>query len=54
MHAHRLIDLGKGLPIKVLGDGEVARKMTVKAHAFTGGAKNKIEAAGGTVERLES
>jgi large subunit ribosomal protein L15 len=54
MHAHRLIDLGKGLPIKVLGDGDVARKMTVHAHAFSGGAKNKIEAAGGTVERLES
>jgi large subunit ribosomal protein L15 len=54
MHAHRLIDLGKGLPVKVLGDGEVARKMTVTAHAFTGGAKSKIEAAGGTVERLES
>jgi len=54
MHAHRLVDLGKGLPVKVLGDGEVARKMTVRAHAFTAGAKNKIEAAGGTVERLES
>jgi large subunit ribosomal protein L15 len=54
LHARRLIDLGKGRLVKVLGDGEVNRAMTVRAHAFTAGARSKIEAAGGTVELLES
>jgi large subunit ribosomal protein L15 len=40
--------LGKGL--KILGNGEVTRKLTVKAHMFSEAAKAKIEAAGGTVE----
>ena len=37
-------------PLKVLGDGELSVKLTVKAAAFTEGAKSKIEAAGGTCE----
>jgi large subunit ribosomal protein L15 len=53
LHQHRLIDLGRGRPVKVLGDGELTRKLNVKAHAFTKGARSKIEAAGGTVEQLE-
>lgn len=53
LHQHRLIDLGRGRPIKVLGDGELSRRLVVKAHAFTKGARSKIEAAGGTVEQLE-
>ena len=36
--------------VKVLGRGELTKKLTVKAHAFTGAAKTKIEAAGGTCE----
>lgn len=36
--------------IKVLGDGELAKKLTVKAHAFSKTAQEKITAAGGTVE----
>ncbi|HWC13958.1 MAG TPA: 50S ribosomal protein L15 [Actinomycetota bacterium] len=36
--------------IKVLGNGELDRKMTVRAHAFSDAARSKIEAAGGTVE----
>lgn len=36
--------------IKVLGDGELERKLTVKAHDFSAGAKEKIEAAGGEWE----
>lgn len=40
---------GKGL-IKVLGDGEVDRALTVHAHKFSASAKAKIEAAGGSVE----
>jgi len=40
-------------PVKVLGNGELSAKLTVKAHAFSGSAKEKIEAAGGSVEVLE-
>lgn len=36
--------------VKVLGGGEVSKKLTVRAHAFSGSARTKIEAAGGTVE----
>ena len=36
--------------IKILGRGEIAKKLTVKAHAFSATAKAKIEAAGGTCE----
>jgi large subunit ribosomal protein L15 len=35
-------------PVKVLGVGEVARAVKVSAHAFSGSARAKIEAAGGT------
>jgi len=50
----RLVDLGKGHRIKVLGEGELSRKVTVHAHAVSAGARSKIEAAGGSVELLES
>jgi len=36
--------------VKVLGDGNVEKKLTVKANAFSASAKEKIEAAGGTCE----
>jgi large subunit ribosomal protein L15 len=36
--------------LKVLGNGEIDRKLTVRAHAFSEGARQKIEAAGGTCE----
>ena len=36
--------------IKVLGNGSLEKKLTVKAAKFTGSAKEKIEAAGGKVE----
>lgn len=38
--------------IKILGDGELKVKLTVAAHAFSVGARAKIEAVGGTVELL--
>lgn len=38
--------------VKVLAEGEVDRALTVKAHAFSAKAKEKIEAAGGTVELI--
>ena len=36
--------------VKILGGGDLAKKLTVKVHAVSEGAKSKIEAAGGTVE----
>jgi large subunit ribosomal protein L15 len=39
--------------VKILGDGEIGRSVTVRAHAFSGSAREKIEAAGGSVEILE-
>ena len=39
----------KGL-VKVLGDGEVTKKIDLKIHAISEVAKNKIESAGGSVE----
>jgi large subunit ribosomal protein L15 len=54
LHQHRLIDLGKGRPVKLLGNGEISRKVTVRAHKASASAREKIEAAGGSVELLES
>ena len=48
------VDLGKGRRVKVLGNGAIERKVTVRAHAVSASARTKIEAAGGTVELLES
>ena len=39
--------------VKILGDGEIGRAVTVRAHAFSKTAQEKIEAAGGSVEILE-
>ena len=41
-------DLADGL--KVLGQGDLSKKLTVSAHAFSASAKAKVEAAGGRVE----
>lgn len=38
--------------LKILGDGELTSKLTVKAHRFSKSAQDKIEAAGGKVEIL--
>jgi large subunit ribosomal protein L15 len=37
-------------PVKILAKGEIDRALTVRAHAFSAGARAKIEAAGGTAE----
>jgi len=39
-------------PVKVLGQGEVTKALEVRAHAFSKSAKEKIEAAGGSVAVL--
>ena len=36
--------------VKILGNGELTKKLTVKVNAFSEGAKTKIEAAGGSAE----
>jgi len=53
LHQHRLIDLGRNRPVKVLAEGELERKVTVRAHKVSAAARTKIEAAGGVVELLE-
>jgi large subunit ribosomal protein L15 len=37
-------------PVKILGDGELTKAITIKAHAFSASAKEKIEKAGGKAE----
>jgi len=44
---------GKGHGIKVLGTGEVTKKLSVTAHAFSASAKAKIEAKGGSCEIIK-
>jgi large subunit ribosomal protein L15 len=39
-------------PVKVLGEGDLSVKLTVRAHRFSAGARQKIEAAGGTAELI--
>lgn len=41
---------GPGAGIKILGSGELAKKLIVSAHAFSASAKTKIEAKGGSCE----
>jgi large subunit ribosomal protein L15 len=41
------------LPVKVLGRGDVSKKLTVRAHAFSESAREKIEGAGGSCETIE-
>lgn len=40
----------RGYPVKILAKGDLDRALTVRAHAFSEGARQKIEAAGGTAE----
>lgn len=51
-----MLELGlvnkKGIPVKILGDGEMKKAIEVSAHAFSASAKEKIEKAGGKVTVL--
>ena len=40
------------LPVKIVGDGEISKAVTVVAAKFTEAAKQKIEAAKGTAEEI--
>jgi large subunit ribosomal protein L15 len=44
----------KGIPVKILAKGEISKPLTVQAHAFSGKAREAIEAAGGTCVVVES
>jgi large subunit ribosomal protein L15 len=44
----------RGIPVKVLGDGELTKQLTVTAHGFSKSARERIEAAGGTCQIHES
>lgn len=50
--AHRLAKKNK--LVKILGDGDLKRKLTVHAHKVSESARAKIEAAGGSVQVMES
>jgi large subunit ribosomal protein L15 len=41
-------------PVKVLGRGDISKKLTVRVHAFSASAREKIEKAGGTCEVVEA
>ena len=43
-----------GIPVKVLGQGEITKALTVHAHGFSATARDRIEAAGGSVHVLDS
>jgi large subunit ribosomal protein L15 len=45
---------GREKRLKILGDGELTRKLTVKAHAFSASARAKIEKLGGACELIET
>ena len=44
---------GKTGPVKVLGQGDLTVKLTVRANKFSAGARQKIEGAGGSIETIE-
>jgi large subunit ribosomal protein L15 len=44
----------KGVPVKILGQGDLTKKLTITAHGFSKTAREKIESAGGAVNVLDS
>jgi len=43
----------RSVPVKILGQGELSKNLTVHAHGFSATAREKIEAAGGTCQLIE-
>jgi len=43
---------GTGAPVKVLGDGDAPRNLTLRVHRISSGARKKVEEAGGSVELI--
>ena len=52
LKAARLVRTNK--PVKILGNGDLSKSLTVKAHAFSKSAAEKISAAGGSTETIEA
>ena len=44
----------KGVDVKILGTGELTKALTVHAHKFSAAARERIEAAGGTVQVIDA
>ena len=44
----------KGVDVKILGSGELTKALTVSAHKFSASARERIEAAGGTVQVIDA
>jgi large subunit ribosomal protein L15 len=44
----------KGVPVKVLGRGELSKKLTVHAHKFSASARERIEGAGGAAQVIDA
>jgi large subunit ribosomal protein L15 len=44
----------RDVPVKVLGQGEISKKLTVSAHGFSKTAREKIEAAGGSCALIDN
>jgi large subunit ribosomal protein L15 len=44
----------KGTPVKILGQGDLTKKLTITAHGFSKTAREKIESAGGAVNVIDS
>ena len=42
----------KGLPVKVLGNGDISVKVDITVHKFSASAKDKVSAAGGSIKEL--
>jgi large subunit ribosomal protein L15 len=55
LDALRAAGLGtrKNVPVKILGRGELTKKLTVHAHGFSKAARERIESAGGTCQVIE-
>jgi large subunit ribosomal protein L15 len=53
LRAARLVQ-GRDVKIKILGDGELKKKLTVEAHSFSASAKELIEKAGGKAVVIET
>jgi len=51
LRQQRLVPAGKA-PIKVLARGDISKKLTVRAHKFSGKASEKLQAAGGNAELI--
>ncbi len=52
LYSHGLVS--RNMPVKILGSGELTKKLEVHANAFSKSAREKIEAVGGTCEEIGS